>query len=182
MPLKLVNTPSTTVADSLAASVQSLDAALTAWHDQLGRLAELAAEKLAAMRAADADALQRCSADEAELLERVRSTAADREAALAGVAQAVRWEGVKTARLPQLAARLPQPHASRIHAKSLALREIAGTLEKRNRLAAGVARNLQSHLRAVLEGLAQGGQESVVYGRSGQFQNAAALNWVDAVG
>jgi hypothetical protein len=62
------------------------------------------------------------------------------------------------------------------------LRGVAEELQKKNRLAAEVARKLQSHIRDVFAAIAQATQETVVYGRNGQYEQATARQWVDAVG
>ncbi len=147
------------------------------------QLADLAAEKLAAMRVADTAALQRCTEREAELLQGVLHAEQQRPAILARLAQALHRPELATARLAQIADHLTEPAASALRARSVALREAAGRLQKKNRLAAVVARNLQGHLRGVFAAVAKAAQESVVYGpRCGTGFRTAPQGWVDAVG
>jgi hypothetical protein len=146
------------------------------------RLVELVHEKLAALRSANADQLMRCAQEEATALENVLHNNRARDAILARLAQVLHWPEIRTAALSEIAVRLPQPQASQIHAKSVPLKRLAEELAEKGRLAADVARNLHSHVRAMFAQLAQASQEAVVYGRNGQPDSKVTRNWVDAVG
>ncbi len=145
-------------------------------------LLDLANQKLAAMRRADAAALQHIAAREAGLIDQVQRHKQVRHAVLARLAQGLRAPELPAAGLEKIAARLPEPQASSIVARTRGLREIALALEQKNRLAAEVAHRLQSHVRGLFSQLAQAGQESVVYGPRGQHEQTRTRVWVDAVG
>jgi hypothetical protein len=156
--------------------------ALSALHELLRQLLELARAKLEALRAADAPNLQRCAARECGVLERLFERERQRDAVLARLAQSLHWEGPAPPRLAEVAAKLPEPVSSRLRAKAAGLRQTAGELRRENRLAAEVAQHLHKHIRAVFEDIARVNQESIVYGPSGRHEQRAAMTWVDAVG
>lgn len=148
-------------------------------HALLKQLAELAGAKLAAMRQADTNALNACAAHEEELLREVFRTEQARNAVLARLAQSLHCPEV---RLTEIADRLPEPLASSLRARSLALKETASELQRRNKLAASVAQNLQAHIRGIFADVASATQESLVYGPQGQHEMSSPRRWVDAVG
>ena len=84
--------------------------------------------------------------------------------------------------LGEIAGYLPEPTASAIRARSMALREMAQTLKRKNRLAAQVAQDLQTHIRGIFAELAKVNQEQVVYGPRGNHEQTSTRSWVDAVG
>ncbi len=151
-------------------------------HAGLTELAAIADQKLTALRAADADALQRCTAREAAVLQRVLGAEQRRPALLARVAQSLQRPELVSARLNEIADHVPEPAASSLRARGLALRDIAGRLQRKNRLAALVARNLQGHLRDIFAAVAKAAQDSVVYGPQGRQHASDPRCWVDAVG
>jgi len=148
-------------------------------HTSLKQLAELARTKLAAMRQADTTALTACAAREEELLRDVCRGEQARNAVLARLAQSLHCPRV---RLTEITDRLPQPLASQIRARSVALKEIASESQQRNKLAAAVAQNLQAHIRGIFADVANANQESLVYGPHGQHEMSSPRRWVDAVG
>jgi flagellar biosynthesis/type III secretory pathway chaperone len=148
----------------------------------LQRLTELASRKLDAMRRADTGDLQSCTAMEHRLLADVSAARKEREAIVARLAQTLHWPEAVTAPLGEVADRLPEPFSSYIRAKNRALREVADTLQQKNRLAAVVARNLHTHVRSIFAELAKANQECVLYGPSGQHEQTSTDAWVDAVG
>ncbi len=151
-------------------------------HELLKRLLELARAKLAAMRAADAETLHQCAAEECDVLEALFKREKQRDAVLARLAQSLHWSGDERARLSEIAERLPEPFSSRLRAKTAGLRKTADELQRKNRLAADVARHLHKHIRAVFEDVARVNQESVVYGPNGKHEQRTRKTWVDAVG
>ena len=151
-------------------------------HDLLKHLSELATEKLAAMRTADAPSLQACATRECAALERMFGREQERDAVLARVAQSLRWEGTDRPRLSEIAEKIPEPYGSRLRAKIEGLKLTAGELQRKNKLAAEVARHLHKHLRAIFEEIAGVDQERAVYGPHGHTQQQATKTWVDAVG
>lgn len=168
-----------------AQTLRELLESLARWQELLRQLEELADHKLSALRAADASALQSCARREAALLPALARAGREREALLARLAQGLRDASLSKARLGRIAERFPEPARSSIRARSMALREIASRLDRKNRIAAAVARKLQGHVRAVLAELTGTSHEPVAYGRGGEVQTpagAAARVWVDAVG
>jgi hypothetical protein len=85
-------------------------------------------------------------------------------------------------RLKDIAARLPEPLASSLRARSTVLQTSAAELQRKNRLAGRVAQNLQSHIRGIFADVAAAAQESLVYGPQGQHETGRPRCWVDAVG
>ncbi|MFQ5806196.1 MAG: flagellar export chaperone FlgN [Phycisphaerae bacterium] len=162
--------------------VRDLLATVTSLHELLKQLLELAGRKLAAMRSADAGALQQCAADEGGVLQALFEREKQRDAVLARLAQSLHWRADCRPRLSEIAERLPEPFSSRLRAKIVGLRQTAGELRHKNQLAAAVARNLHAHIRAVFEDVAKVNQESVVYGPSGKHEQRNKKTWVDAVG
>jgi hypothetical protein len=162
-------------------------------HAALKQLADLADRKLAAMRIADTEALQDCAVREGDLLREMFRGEQRRNAVLASLAQGLHLAEPQRARLMEIADRLPEPLASSIRARGVALRDLAARLQRKNRLAAGVARNLQSHIRGIFAAMAGAAQESQVYGPQGRQggtglwpasprPDACATLFVDAVG
>jgi hypothetical protein len=167
------------------AQIDELLDALSALHELLKQLLELARAKLAAMRAADAPELQRCAARECGVLERLFERERRRDAVLARLAQSLHWDSTGPPRLSEVAAKLPDPFSSRLRAKTAGLRQTANELRRENRLAAEVAQHLHKHVRAVfedIEDIARVNQESVVYGPNGRHEHRTSKTWVDAVG
>ena len=162
--------------------VAELRDALATLHGLLQQLTELAGRKLDAMRRADTGDLQSCAAMEHRLLRDVSAKRKQREAILARLAQSLHWPEAVAAPLGEIADRLPEPFSSSIRAKNRALREVADTLQQKNRLAAAVARNLHAHVRSIFAELAKANQECVLYGPSGQHEQTSTDAWVDAVG
>jgi len=155
-----------------------LDATLAAFRE----LADLADQKLAAIRQADTAGLQAVAGAECAVLERVFTLERDRQAILARLAQALPARTADPPRLSQIAAQLPEPLGPRLQAKIAGLRDLAARLQQKNRLAATVARRLHNHIRAVFDELARSGREAVVYGPNGQRTQGEQLSWIDAVG
>jgi hypothetical protein len=166
-------------AAGLTETARELSQHLADLHAALKQLAELATEKLAAMRRADTDALNGCAEREEGLLRTVLRDEQGRNAILARLAQSLHCPQV---RLTEIVDRLPEPVASALRARSVALKEIAGELQRRNRLAASVAQNLQAHIRGIFADVASANRESLVYGPRGQHEMSSPRRWVDAVG
>lgn len=180
MSLRLIPAPAES--ETLAQHTRTLLSALTALHERLVDLAQLALAKIGAMRAADVATLDSLAAREAAALESLQACDAQRRAILAGFAQHLPQLTRQAPRLGELADCLPAPLALQIRAKNEGLRSAARTLEEKNQLVAFVARSLHSHVRGVFADLARANQESVVYGRTGQHDQRVARSWVDAVG
>ncbi|TWT41867.1 FlgN protein [Phycisphaerae bacterium RAS1] len=164
------------------ADVLQLLTLLGRWQAQLAGLLQIADDKLAAMKRADADALTACAQREEALLRGVGAGEQERHELLARLAQALPGGPSRIARLSDLAGILPEPLASQILAKNAGLRQAALKLREKNRLAAGVARHLQLHIRGVFAEVAKAGQESIVYGPQGRHEQRNRLSFVDAVG
>ena len=145
-------------------------------------LLDIAREKMTAIRGADADALQRCAQRESRLLERVVRLERRREEILARLAQWMPVPKRKTGSLREVVNELPEPISSSIRARMCALREIASQLQRENRVAAIVARDLHRHIRGVFTALAKANREAVGYGPEGQEELTASRSWLDAVG
>lgn len=166
----------------LSSSCRALIDCLAVLHDVLKQFVEQSDRKLSALREADAEAMHRGAAREAELLEKVQEHRRARNAILARLAQGLQWPGVRSARLGKIAERIPEPFSSILRARTVALRELATTLEQKNKLAALVARNLQTHVRGMFADIASATLESVVYGPNGNHEQTRKQSWVDAVG
>lgn len=180
--MQIVSDPTDTEPRGLDAQVDELLATLTSLHEMLRQLLELAGRKLAAMRAADTEALRQCAADEGGILRALFEREKQRDAVLARLAQSVQWHEARHARLSEIAERLPEPFSSRLRAKTAGLRRTADELRQKNQLAATVARNLHKHLCAVFDDVANVNQESVVYGPNGRHEHRNQMTWVDAIG
>jgi hypothetical protein len=180
--MRPVAEPSTADARSLEQHVHDLLATLNALQQMLGQLLDLAVRKLAAMRHADTGALHKCAAEESVVLHALFEKEKERDAVIARLAQSLPLPEGGPLRLSHIAERLPEPLGSRLRAKTLGLRQVAGALQEKNRLAARVARNLHTHICAVFEDVAKVNQESVVYGPSGKHEQRNKETWVDAVG
>jgi len=165
-----------------AATVGRLLEMLSAQHEWLKRLLELAETKLGALRRADADALSRCAAEEQLVLQRLFEQEPERDAVLACVAQGLQRGDARRLRLAELAQQMSEPWGSRLRAKIAGLQGTARELRQKNRRAASVACNLHRHIRAVLDGLAGADQEPALYGPTGRRAQRSTLNWIDAVG
>mgnify|MGYP005834947563 CR=1 FL=1 len=163
-------------------AAQELLDELARWQTALETLLQVAGDKLAALRQADTAALHHCAVREGELLHALFRDGPRRQAALARAAQGLHAAGPPTGWLTQVAEQAPEPWASRLRARTAGLRELAGELQRRNKLVAHVARQLQSHIRGVFAELAGAAQESTVYGPQGQQEHSHPRCWVDAVG
>ncbi len=148
----------------------------------LERLSDLAGQKLAAMRRADAAALNAGAAEEAGLVQQLALNARKRQVALARLAQQMQAPELVQASVSEISAAVGEPLGSILTAKSLPLQHVAAELERKNNLASAVARNLQTHIRAVFQELDAANQETVVYGNRGKPTPHRTRNWVDAVG
>lgn len=157
-------------------------AELTALHDQLKRLVELAERKLHALRSANAFELQRCAGEEDELVAALYGKTPGAGAVLAGLAQRLRDAAGEAGRLSDLARNFAPPISSQIQARIAGLRELARKLEEKNRLVASVARGLHGAMRAVLEDVREARRETVGYQASGRSASRAKESWIDAVG
>lgn len=166
----------------VAALVADLLASLDDMHDSLRQLLELARQKLAAMRAADTAELKQVAERECEALQTLFGREQQRDAAIARLAQSLHWTAGAPMRLSEIANRLFEPFCSRLRAKTEGLRETASALQQKNRVAAGVARGLHNHIRAVFEEVARANQETVGYGPDGRHEQHQTESWVDAVG
>ena len=160
------------VFESVPAADELLDS-LSSLQDWLRQLTELAEVKLQAMRRADAEGLHRCAARECQVLEQLFQCERARDAIVARVAQALRYEADERPRLTEIAEKLPEPASSRLRAKIAGLQQVSTNLRQKNRLAAEVARHLHKHIRAVFEDLAQVNRESVVYGPTDNTNNGS---------
>lgn len=167
------------VPDALA---RQLDENVAGLHSRLRQLLELAQEKLAALRSANADALQSCAARESNLLEQVLHNEQERTAVLARLAQTLHLPAEHKQSLEHIADLLAEPRRSALRARNAALRDVATQLQEKNKLVARVAHNLQSHIRGVFAALAKVNQESIVYGPKGQHEQRNIRSWLDAVG
>lgn len=165
-----------------AAAVADLNTCLAELQGFLRRLADLAGEKLAAVRRADSRALQDLALTEQELVKQVLSAERERAAVLARVAQGLPNASHRPPTLTDIAAQVPEPAGSALRARGLALRATATELQQKNRVLASVARNLQEHVRGIFAAWAKSTQEALGYGASGQPAASACRSWVDAVG
>jgi hypothetical protein len=180
--MHVISRPDDAGLPSLEGQANELLEVLSLLHTMLQRLLELAGVKLSAMRTADAAALQRCAAQECDVLARLFEEEGRRDAVLARLAQSLPGEELRGARFSDIAERLPEPFGSRLRARTAGMRRTVEELRRRNRLAAEVARHLHDHIRAVFEDVARVNQESVVYGPSGKHEQRTKQSWVDAVG
>ncbi|MFH1747505.1 MAG: flagellar export chaperone FlgN [Planctomycetota bacterium] len=167
---------------TLGLLANQLNESMAGLQKLLRQLLDMAQEKLTAIRGADAQTLQRCTADEAALLEQILDGQEQRRAILARTAQCLRVSPASGRSLEQMADHLAEPHSSALRARNAALRQIALELQEKNKLVAQVAHNLQSHIRGVFAELARANQESIVYGPEGQHEQRNARSWLDAVG
>jgi hypothetical protein len=165
-----------------AATLRALAGELTRLHEVLKNLATLAGRKLAAVRLANSATLQACAAEEGVLLKQVFDVERGRDAVLARLAQQVHWEAPRPPTLMELAARLPEPLASSLRARSEALRTVAKELQRKNAIFAEVARNLQSHFDGIFAELAGAHDAATGYSPRGTREVTRDRKWVDAVG
>jgi hypothetical protein len=145
-------------------------------------MVKLADDKLSALRGANVPELNRCTALEGGWLREMLAEGDDSPAILARLAQTMRALGPPGTRLNEIAAALPEPHKSRIAAKTQGLQRLAHALTEKNKLAAAVARGLHTHVRSVFAAVAEVGQESIGYARDGQVQHGNRNALLDAVG
>ncbi|MBL8878405.1 MAG: flagellar export chaperone FlgN [Phycisphaerales bacterium] len=146
------------------------------------RLVECAGEKLAAIRRADSEALQTCVANEMKTLDAVLAAERKRDAIVARVAQRLQQPAMRRASMTSLAEKFSEPLRSAIHARCMGLRQAAENLQRRNRVAAEVARGLQSHVRAIFGKLAKAGQDATTYAGNGRMRHADKQLVIDALG
>lgn len=156
---------------------------LQSLHESLQLLSDIADAKLLAMRQADPPGLHACAEREGKVLQQVGQLEQQRGALLARLAQLVQVKDLRRKPLSEIAELLPEPECSALRARTAGLRHISQQLQHKNQLAAEVARQLQSHIRAIFNDLAENAQERVVYGSNGQMNghNKPRL-MVDALG
>lgn len=162
--------------------LRELGQQLAELHGRLKQLAEVAGEKLAALRRADAVALTQCAAREEGLLRENLGGEQRHKALLARLAQALQCPQPARATLTEVTSRLPEPAASLLRARGEAVRQIAADLQRKNGLAGEVARKLQMHLCGVVADLAGGPPEAALYGPHGRQAGGVLRRFVDAVG
>lgn len=167
---------------ALADTCGTLLEELVSHQDALRGLLGMSERKLESLRRADTIALHTISQEETEAVDAIASLDARRNAVLARLAQLVPDTVPQRPRLSEIAAVVPEPFSSQILAKTLGLRDLAEKLQRKNRLAAAVARGLQDHIRAVFAEAASANCEAVAYGRNGKADERVNRNWVDAVG
>jgi len=173
----------TSAADErLASDGRMLDAYLGQLFALLSGLVEVAERKLAALRRAQVAELEECTAREGELLQQVRQTEQQRRAVLARFAQRLPDGQQAAPNLQELAVGLPEPISSSLRARSAGVRHVATVLQEKNRLAARVAHDLQSHLHGIFADLRKVNSETVVYGAQGEHKHTRVRSLVDAVG
>lgn len=148
----------------------------------LKELLDLGHEKLSLLRTANSDGLHACAARESRLLEQVFRSDQQRHAVLARVAQGLRLSNAAPASLSKIADAAPEPLSSSIRARMRPLAEISSELQRINRVASIVARDLQGHIRGVFAALAETGRERVGYGPQGRQSHLKKDAWLDAVG
>src|SRR5262249_36140863 len=112
---------------------------LTTLHAHLRELTALAQRKLTAVRSADAAALQLLAQEEAAILTHVERNQAQRDAAMARIAQALRRADARCMPLHKLADTLPEPMRSALLARGAALRAAGHELQRNNAIVAKVA-------------------------------------------
>lgn len=168
--------------DDRAGAGAALLESLSGLHSRLAQLGDLADRKLAALREADAQALNDLAAAEAAELQALAADDVVREAALARVAQTLPGAVDPPRRLTEIAESFSEPLRSKILGKSEGLRTMANRLAEMNRLVADVARGLHNHVRGIFAEVAKVNQEAVVYDKDGREQQRTSKCWVDAVG
>lgn len=164
------------------AAVAVLAEYLAALHPRLQALLALAEEKLAALRAANTAALHQCASREEPLIREILTQEGRRPAILAALAQALQHPDLRNASLAALAALLPQAVAAPLLARHAGLQAVAEQLQRKNRIAGEVARNLQGHIRDVFAAVAKCTQEPAGYSAGGNQARSAKLTLLDAVG
>jgi hypothetical protein len=183
--MRLISYPDTAATAPAAASTDAvieLDATLAALQGGMKALVSVADDKLGAMRRADVEALHACATRETDLLEAHLARERERDAVLARLAQQMPALRAPRRAWTAVVEALPEPGASRIRARMQGLRAVAGELQKKNALAADVARKLQSHIREVFTAVAHADRECIGYGRHGRQEQTTARQWVDALG
>ncbi|RMF75572.1 MAG: hypothetical protein D6744_13285, partial [Planctomycetota bacterium] len=113
-----------------ALHAEALHAALKELYSLLAELVELSQSKLAAMRAADADALQRIALRESRLLPELVDRQRRRDAVLARLAQSLHGLAPSAPSLTAAAEKLSEPWKSKITAKTEGLRALAEKLRR----------------------------------------------------
>lgn len=167
---------------SLSADVSELIEVLSNLQTHLTDLVRISAEKLQALRGADADALEAHAAEENRLLRFLVEQGQSRDALVARFAQRLRLNGEDAVRLRDISGALPEPHASRIEAKSVGLRRLAQDLQEKNKMVSIVARRLHTQVREVFADVAGADQETIGYGSDGNQSRQRTRTWIDAVG
>jgi flagellar biosynthesis/type III secretory pathway chaperone len=164
-------------------TAKALIACLQELHGLIHQLADVADLKLAAMRKADPPGLHACAERENKLLQQVGRYEQQRGALLARLAQLMRIKDLRRTPLSEVANLFPEPESSALRARNAGLRHIAEQLQHKNHLAAEVAQQLQQHIRAIFNDLAEHTQERVVYGSNGKLSgNDKPRLLVDALG
>ncbi len=162
--------------------IKALVQHLAALHALLRELEQIAVAKLAAMRKADAQALQDCASRESHLLEQVLRLARLRPAVLARAAQSLPGAAPAAPTLSQIANRAPQPISSALRARMRGLEEVTLRLQESNRVAALVARELHARVRDLFAALANGQRGKCGYGPQGRETLSGANALFEAVG
>jgi hypothetical protein len=166
----------------LAQLLREFVAHLTDLQAALTELTQLAGRKLAGIRRADSAALQEIAAREGSLLAGVFRREQARRAVLAQLAQHLQCADEEHVCLAAIAERVAEPLRSALRARSAALRQTTLELQRKNRLAADVARSLQTHLRGIFADVAGVSRETLGYGPQGRQAVTSARSWVEAVG
>jgi hypothetical protein len=149
-------------------------------HDEL---AVVVRNKLAAMRAADADRLRSATSREEFLTGRLREQDGLRKQLLEliGATFGIDPKAARQMCVRDLADRVAEPMRSRLLGLAAALRERVTETAEVNRVAAVVTHEMLKHFRSVYETMARATASAGVYSRTGQTERCTEMNVFNAV-
>jgi hypothetical protein len=140
--------------------------------------------KLAAMRRADADAINSCLAREQFLVGRIRQQEGLRQQLVQLIGKELGLTPEQAVRLPlkALAERLDEPRRGQLLAQAAGLRETMLGIDRSSKVAAMVTGEMLKHFRQVCLAMARAVQSTGTYSPTGRLNSEAPAGVFEAVG
>jgi len=141
-------------------------------------------QKLAAMRRADTEGLNSCTARQRFLVDRIRQKEGLRRQVVQLIGKAMGMPAERAADWPlrELAERLPEPRRGQLLAQAAVVREILLAIDKTNTVAALVTGEMLKHFQQVCAAMARTGQSTGTYSSAGRLNSEPPVGVFEAVG
>ena len=151
---------------------------------QQQQLLECVESKLEAIRQADVSAMQKLQKKERTLVDRMREREGLRRQLMDAIGRDLGWPvgAGRALHISQLAARLNDPERVQLVDAAHALRDLVFRVQRTNRIAGAVSRDVLGHLHWVLASVAPRCEKSVGYSGEGAVVTVTGTQVFEAVG